>query len=161
MTLNPSHEAHVGRVAASFILSGTDLDPEVVTRAVGVSPDASARRGDARFNAAGRLVAPHPESWWKLSTRNRVESKDLNEHLRVLLSFLLPHRTELLELSRNGQAYFDVLWESSYLYAGTGPVIDPAYVQGIAALGAGVGFDIYQIEAEPSSEPAHSSTPAA
>jgi len=39
-----------------------------------------------------------------------------------------------------------VLWESTYLYAGTGPLIEKDCCIGIGLLEAGLGFDIYQIE---------------
>ena len=37
---------------------------------------------------------------------------------------------------------------SSYLYAGTGPVLAGDCIAGICELKAGLGFDIYQIESE-------------
>lgn len=39
-----------------------------------------------------------------------------------------------------------VFWQSTYLYAGTGPLLDAADLAGVAALGAGMGFDIYQLD---------------
>jgi hypothetical protein len=61
---------------------------------------------------------------------------------------LLPHRETIHRFARNGETYFDVLWESSYLYAGTGPELDRDCITGISQLGAGLGFDIYEIDAD-------------
>jgi hypothetical protein len=46
---------------------------------------------------------------------------------------------------RTGGHTSTLLWKSSYLYAGTGPLVDAVSIAGIAALRAGVGFDIYQV----------------
>ena len=52
-------------------------------------------------------------------------------------------------IARDGSSCRDVLWKSTYVYAGTGPSLDPASLAGVAALGAGMGFDIYQVGEEP------------
>jgi hypothetical protein len=49
-------------------------------------------------------------------------------------------------LAQEGETSFEVLWESSYLYAGTGPIIDRQNLQGVSQLHASIGFDIYQIQ---------------
>jgi hypothetical protein len=61
---------------------------------------------------------------------------------------LLPHRDAILKLSQEGDIYFDILWQSTYLYAGTGPIIDRDCLQGVSQLQASMGFDIYQIDEE-------------
>lgn len=58
---------------------------------------------------------------------------------------LLPSRGAFVQ-ARAARTYFDVLWKSTYLYAGTGPLVNAASISGIAALGAGVGLDIYQVD---------------
>ena len=47
-----------------------------------------------------------------------------------------------------GETFFDVLWTSNYLYAGTGPIISHGGLQGMSDLGASIGFDIYQDEVD-------------
>jgi hypothetical protein len=143
MTINELHASHIGRVAVSFQLSSPALDPDEVTRALGVSTDLVS-------------VPPSTHGFWSLSSQGKVEgeleSKDINEHIRYLLVILLPHRDAILMFAKCGETYFDVLWESSYLYAGTGPVIASDCIAGICQLNAGLGFDIYQIEGEDQSE---------
>ena len=73
---------------------------------------------------------------------------DINEHLKVLLDVLLPKREIILEFATGGETYFGVIWKSTYLYAGTGPLIEAQYLRGITELGAGIGFDIYQVDEE-------------
>ncbi len=156
MGLNPSYEATIKSVAVTFSVSAADLDPAAVSAALGVTPTRSARRGDERRNLRGALLRPEQEGWWALSTRGRVDSKDIDDHFRDLLELLLPHRESLLAFSRGGETYFDVVWKSTYLYAGSGPLLAADVVAGIAALGASIGFDIYQVD-DPVSEGAESS----
>ena len=146
MGMNELHASHIKQVRVGFSISGQSLIPERVTEAIGIQPDHSAHRGDAKRNYHGQIIGTHSESYWVLSTENKVESKDINDHLRYLLSRLLPYRETLLEIAEGGETYFDVLWKSTYLYAGTGPVIEPDCLRGVAQLEAGMGFDIYQIE---------------
>ena len=104
---------------------------------------------DERRNHAGTVLSPEVEGWWALSTRGRVTSKDVREHLRYLHERLLPRADVFRAFAHGGETFFDVVWKSTYLHAGTGPLLDPASLAGVAALGAGMGFDIYQVDEEP------------
>src|SRR5688572_4373510 len=146
MHLNPSYEATIKSVVVTFFVSAPDLDPRDVSAAVGIAATSSARRGDERRNALGDLLRPEHEGWWALSTRGRLESKDIDEHFRDLLGRLLPHRDAFLAFARGGETYFDVIWKSNYLYAGSGPLLAADVIVGVAALGASMGFDIYQVD---------------
>jgi len=146
MGISESHASYIGRVGVDFCLSGDELEPGVVTSRIGIPPSVSARRGDARLGPQGREVGTHNIGLWRLSSEGAVLSKDINDHFAVLLDRLLPHQAVLREFAAAGEAFFIVFWESSYLYAGTGPVIDSRAVSGAAALGAGMDFDIYQID---------------
>ena len=143
MTINELHASHIGRVGVSFHLSSPTLDPDEVTRALKISPDLVS-------------VPPSTHGFWSLSSQGKVEglleSKDINEHLRYLLRNLLLFREAILDFAKGGNTYFDVLWESSYLYSGTGPEIASDCIAGICQLNAGLGFDIYQIGAADQSE---------
>jgi hypothetical protein len=142
------HASHIGRVKVEFCLSAFELEPATITDWTGIQPDKMARRGDERRNYKGDLLAPHDEGFWAISSAGKVHSKDINDHLNFLLELLLPHRETLLRVINeiNGEAYFDVLWTSSYLYAGTGPIISREALQGMSNLGASIGFDIYQVD---------------
>jgi hypothetical protein len=151
MAISESHAAHIGRVKVAFWLSGAGLDPSVVSGIVGIPGDFVARAGEPRMARNGAVLNAPNEAVWRIDSSKRVQDtgdalKDINEHLRSLLQILLPHREALTKIAQTGSAFFDVLWESSYLYAGTGPVLEADCIRGIADLGAGVGFDIYQIE---------------
>jgi len=151
MSINELHASHIGRVGVDFYVASPALNPSEVTAALGIQPDKFASRGDERRNPAGGLLSPYQEGFWLLSSKGKVqgalEAKDIDEHLMFLLKLLLPHRESILGFAEGGETSFGVLWESSYLYAGTGPVISRECIAGIAQLGADIGFDIYQMEA--------------
>jgi len=157
MTISEHHAAHITDVNVGFVLEGPELDPASVSRALGIAPEASAHRGDARLNASGQPRPPWDHGWWRINSSSRIPSpdilvrRDINAHFSALLGALLPHREAISEFARGGSTFFHVLWKSTYLYAGTGPLVDPECIQGMAALGAGVGFDIYAVE-EPENE---------
>lgn len=148
MGINELHASHIRQVRVSFSISGQSLLPEQVTKAIGIQPDQSAQKGDEKRNNQREIIGVHSESFWVLSTEGKIESKDINDHLRHLLSLLLPYRETILKFAEDGETYFDVLWKSTYLYAGTGPVIERGCLYGVAQLGAGMGFDIYQVDEE-------------
>lgn len=147
---NPLYLSHIGRVKADYTLSAPDLDPDEITRKLSIQPDASGRRGDPRLNGKGEpMGGDEREGWWQISS-DGLDSKDINAHLDSLLARLLPQEQVILEVIKEGQteSYFDILWESSYLYAGTGPILETRTVNGIGRLNASIGFDIYQIDSE-------------
>jgi len=83
------------------------------------------------------LLKLQPEGFWALSSKGKVhgalESKDIDEHLLFLSRQLLPHKDVILRLAQGGETSFGVIWKSSYLCAGTGPVINRECI--VAAFG--------------------------
>src|SRR5262249_10484307 len=148
MGLSDLHLSHIRKVAVGFIIFGKKLNPQKKKKTLGLQTDHFAARGDERRKLEGALLAPHDAGFWRLDTDDKVNSKDINDHFRYLLSILLPHRDAILKLSQEGDIYFDILWQSTYLYAGTGPIIDRDCLQGVSQLQASMGFDIYQIDEE-------------
>lgn len=146
MGISESHASHIGRVGVDYCLSGDELDPRIVTSSTGLTPSFSARRGDPRLGPNGRKLGAYEIGLWRVSSESAVVSKDVNDHFAFLLERLLPHQGILRNFAAAGRACFFVFWESSYLYAGTGPAIDSRAVSGAAALGASMDFDIYQID---------------
>ena len=153
MAISELHASHIRKVEVSFCLIGPDLDPDAVTGRLGLSPDDTQRRGDERrHKRSGAVLGLYREGLWALGSLPRVDSKDINDHFRWVLGQVLPHREAVLEFARGGESFFNVLWKSTYLYAGTGPLIDAECLAGVAALGGGMGFDIYQVD-EPDAAP--------
>ena len=148
MPLNPLYLATIRRVHVEFDLTAHNLDPEEVSLAFKIKPSRSAKRGDERRNPRGTLLSPHKEGWWQLSSEGKVRSKDINKHFEYLLKRLLPHKKTILGFvkAQAGETYFGVLWENTYLYAGTAPMLSSQSIKGMAELNASIGFDIYQID---------------
>jgi hypothetical protein len=153
MSISELHAFHIRRVNVGFVISGPKVDPELLSTLLKIQPDSSARKGDEKRNLKGSLMGSEENCWWKIDSLTHlkltdIRQKDINEHLDVLLEILLPHLDILNSFSEGGETFFDVLWESTYLYAETGPVIDAGYLRGVADLKAGLGFDIYQQDEE-------------
>lgn len=146
MPISESHASHIGRVAVSYWIAGASLDPDSLTEVLGIQPARVFRVGEPRFNAVGEQIGLHSRGLWEVTSRGAVHSKDVNDHCAAVLQPLLPHAAHLRERQVGGASTVDVWWESSYLYAGTGPLLNTASVQAIALLGADLNFDIYQIK---------------
>lgn len=146
--LSEHYAAHIGRVQVDFYLLARNLDPDAISQITGLKPDRTARLGDERRNYKGEVVSPHDEGLWMIGSKGRIESKDINDHINSLLAMLLPHKATFLQIitDMEGETFFDVLWTSNYLYAGSGPVISREALQGMSDLGASIGFDIYADE---------------
>jgi hypothetical protein len=159
MSISPEHASHIHHINVGFDLTAPDLDPDAVSMCLGVTPHASARNGDIwRRSLDGQVLSRHPEGWWHLDSTGLLAvagdaRKDINEHLKALLAVLLPKRSDIIAFAQGGEAYFGVVWKSSYLYAGTGPLIEAQHLRGIADLKAGMGFDIYQVDDGQECEP--------
>jgi len=86
--------------SVSLIITGRELDPEVVTRVLGMKPDAAWRRGDA----IGSLSAParaREGGWKKLAARSR-RSPYLEPQLAAWASALRPKASLIRRLTARG-----------------------------------------------------------
>jgi hypothetical protein len=146
VAISESHASHIRKVRVSFWFEAPDLDPGEVTKALGLNPTHAGRRGDVRRNAAGNVLGSHEQGWWSFSSEGAVDSKDINEHVAYLQARLQVSRETLAQIAPDARTYFDVVWKSTSLYSGTGPLMDADSIAGVAALGAGIGFDIYQVD---------------
>jgi len=70
----------------SLYLLGDHLDPEAVTRTIGVTPDDAHRRGEMR--RLGGVDKPHKTSLWRLS--RKAHSANVSAALLALLGDLDP-----------------------------------------------------------------------
>ena len=105
--------------------------------------------GDERRNVGGCVLGVHADGAWRLEARvagDELTRKDVDAHVRSLLAILRPHAPVLRAWAEQGEALFDVMWQSSNLAAGSGAVFAPDCVQGIAELGAALGLDVVAID---------------
>jgi hypothetical protein len=89
------------------------LDPDEVTRTLGVSPTWAFRKGD-EFRSQGR-VRLRPWGVWAVSSEQRVDSPKLEDHIRYLLQ-LFEGKTESVRQikSRAGFSVQVYLWHVGY-----------------------------------------------
>jgi hypothetical protein len=143
MAISDLHASTIVEVQAHFGFSRFDCHPDEITRALGIAPDDVRRKGELRRSAVGRDFRC-PWSVWTIDSRSN--SKDVNDHLRELLSRLVGVAERLR--SEFGQPNFNVHWVGNYLYAGSGPFYEADVIAGMAGFGAMLWQDIYQVDQE-------------
>ena len=115
---------------------GDDLDPDEVTRLLGCSPSRSNRRGDLR----PRSGTPHPRGAWLLTLEGKAPVEP--EHLLASLLDRLPSDPSVWDALRArhsvalGFGLFQEAWNRGF-------DLSPGVIHRVAALGLGLGFDIY------------------
>ena len=148
---------------ATFRLVGERLDPEVITRATGLSPDRVVRKGDPVLSRGEVVSLRRVGVWWIDSARGLPRTGNhLEDHVRWLLDLLEPVGDVLRRLSVEhglsadiGCGYFTSRWNSSFGFSAE-------TLSRVAGLGASLGLDFYANELVPDfgaafgQEPPHS-----
>jgi hypothetical protein len=138
------------RKHATFRLVGERLDPEAITRATGVTPDRTIRKGDPVLSG-GEVVSHRRLGVWWIDSARQLSPTDnhVEDHVVWLLDLLEPLADVLRRLADEqglradiGCGYSTSRWNSSFGFS--------AETLGrIAKLGASLGFDIYANELAP------------
>ncbi len=132
--------AACARTHATLRVVSGDVDPDEVTRALGVEPDAAQRRGDPADRRGLRRVLLNT---WSLSSQGKVESRDLRRHLDWLLERLGPDAGPALARLRAAAGTADVTCYWLSATGSGGPLLGPAQTRRLADLGLDVWFDVY------------------
>jgi hypothetical protein len=122
-------------VSVSFDMFHGQLAPARLSRELGITGAVEFGREDNLNDAARR-------AWWQISSIPHVASKDVNSHLRYLLSVLLPHRETLRQHAARDRIFY-VKSVFTPTYWGIGPRLSDDCVAGIASLDAKVVFALY------------------
>jgi len=91
--------AVISRTVATLRIMGDDLDPDEVTRLLGVEPTVSALAGDVHPTRSGRKVTARTNSW--LLEAEAVSSGGLDDRIADLLAPLPSDPAVWRELSRH------------------------------------------------------------
>ena len=83
--------------------------------------------------------------------KSRIDSKDVNEHLRQILSRIEGRQSRWK--AEFGEPSFSVIWKSNDLYAGNGPFYEADVLAGIVSWKAMLYQDIYQVDQDESENP--------
>lgn len=124
---------------------GDGLDPSCVTEILFVAPTLAYRKGEIFKRSRGHEVRGRT-NLWLLSSRGRVQSSNLSDHLEYLLAILFPdgsdERAERLRaILRGGQVEADIgcFWAGP---PGMPPPIVPEHVRtALATLPAEIETD--------------------
>jgi hypothetical protein len=132
------------RVEVSFRIAAEALDPDVVTEALGITPDVAHRKGDIVDEKVGtRMLRMGPFRAGIWSVRSQTPSnKALDFQIQTLLALLEPKGAAIRELVESGCSadFFCGLFMGEY---NDGEELSPETLDGIAALGAKLSLDIY------------------
>jgi uncharacterized protein DUF4279 len=143
MTISEFHESTIIEVKAYFGFDHFECSPDEITKALSISPDGIKIKGKKRKLKSGHEMDIFFNSW---SIESKIDSKDINEHLRELLN-ILKGKQDCIK-PEFGKPDFSVLWKGNYLYAGSGPFYESDVIIGIAEWNAELYQDIYQIDQE-------------
>jgi len=127
---------------ATFRLSKEDLNPDDVSRLLGLEPSRVQRKGEPQYPKNPDSPLRFRSGGWHLSTQGHVESRDLRRHVDWLLERLEPKRDVLLRLSREGCAMDLICFWCSASGQG-GPWLDAALMRRLADLALAIRFDVY------------------
>lgn len=127
---------NVGCAFASLRLTRTDLDPDEVTRRLGIVPMEAFRRGDTFSRGLVRKLG-----YWGISSQDQVATNDLEEHIAWLLDRLEPASGPFKALCAE-DVDADIFCYLETRGQG-GPEFSSRLMGRLAALGLPLGLDIY------------------
>ena len=120
---------------------GDTLDPDEVTRLLGIEPSFTQRKGDK--SGSPERPGASLTGIWALESEKSVSNSDLEPHLDFLLSRLESRTSTVKRLMLEGlDADIHCFWMSE-MGLGGGPVLRPDTMRRIADLGVSLNFDIY------------------
>ncbi len=130
--------AETGKLAASFTLTGFDVNPEEITAMVGVTPTQTWRTGDL---VDPRATVRRKSNGWKVSSESDTAA-DLGELVGKVLVILRPGWPVLQQLVAQHNALFNCV---VHVYDSGAPAIslDKDLIRAVADLGVGVDIDLY------------------
>ena len=86
MAISEFHASTIIKVRAYFGFGGFECDPSEISRALRIEPDEILRKGSKKFLRNGNEMEVLRNSW---GIESKSISKDINEHLRELLTRLV------------------------------------------------------------------------
>jgi hypothetical protein len=134
----------------AFIVSHGTSTPDEISESLGLVPDRSHSKGEVVRARDGSAVGVNPQNYWGMASTSRTESKDPEEHFRVLLQLLIPKAEVIHGLAENNRVWFYTVWTSDELVRGSGFSLSAEVCAGIAQLRAGLDFEVAEASGGPS-----------
>jgi hypothetical protein len=130
------------RTYATFRAYTSNMEPDEVSRFLGMVPTGSIVRGRVIAEGPSKGVVSKLNGWF-LSTKETVDSKDLRRHLDWLLEALSGHRDQLLALQVMPNVSVDIscYWLSEFGHSG--PTLSPKQMHSLCDLNLEIWFDCY------------------
>ena len=140
-------DLHCIATRATLCFADDALDPDGVTRRLGVEPTSAFRRGDTGHGSGANR--PAVTGVWLLGTDEAAIAPALDAHLRALLDVIEPVAQEVRRIAGEVErAEVFCLWMTGY-DAGDGPVVSARTLARLGALGLALGFDFFATGARP------------
>jgi Domain of unknown function (DUF4279) len=131
MTINPNcSETH-----AMLRIVGSQIEPEVLTSALGISPTLQVSPGDV-FPTGTRA---RTEGIWAIDTEKTHDSLDLEKHIRFLLDQLPSNFRDVIPPSARCEIL--CVWRSATGHGG--PSLSSSLLSRLAIAGIDLDFDFY------------------
>ena len=130
--------------SVSLCFYGDDLDPDALTRALGVAPSQSGRKGEVFVGEAGRSRVVKT-GYWRLQSENNL-SGDMDTQIAAMLAQMTDSDVVWRDLSQryDGRIFFG--W---FLTSGNDMAdISAQTLQACAARGLAFCFDVYDFTDE-------------
>jgi hypothetical protein len=131
---------------AVFQLHGNDVDPNALTRVLGISPSYGCTK--AAVSPFEGFPASDPTGVWAVSSEGKLFSTNLERHLLFLMDVLEPVRAKILqtvEAHRATARFFCPWWTVS---GQGGPVLSPQILARISDLQASLRIDYHGLPDE-------------
>lgn len=140
-----SNSATKDEAYASLRFAGDKLDPSDVTRKLQLPPDTAVRKGDPNIerNQKGQVEVfdDFAAGVWVMSSRDWVNTPDINYHVRWILQEVEPRRGEVEEML--GIGVRGDLFCFSRGPSPDHPEVDEALLERVEELGLQIKYDHY------------------
>lgn len=93
------------KVIVALYIRGVDLDPDLVTKRLGIAPSRTQRRGETRTTSTNRDYVTKLGLWALISD---IKSNTVNDNLRNLITLLSTQSDLISGIPGVQEAYFDL-----------------------------------------------------
>lgn len=131
------------RPRSRLLIVHPDIDPAIITRALGIGPSHCSRRGDARITPKGTpLPGVYADTKWTLSFKNPI-GLTIEEVVCEIVDKLPIESTFWAELAKAGGSASLILSIVGTKYQGAS--IDASTIRKLARMGIKLGLEIYAV----------------
>lgn len=129
-------------VYASVNIYCNSMRPIEISRLLDIDADSHIEKG---HKTPGGSIAPHNS--WVFSSKSRISSSDLNDHLQYLVDKFSGKETQLNEILTQSESWSRILcyWESQT--GNGGPSIKKKTLAALSGLPFDLDFDIWFVDA--------------